>query len=130
MTTLFEAQRTIYTTLRNDTTLLGLVTGVFDAVPQGTAYPFVAIGELTEVDFATFDREGSENTMTIHIWSAYDGNAEILRILDRVNELLDGKELAMAGHHLVSIEYENGVTAHDQDYRHFVARYRLRVQEA
>jgi Protein of unknown function (DUF3168) len=130
MTTLYEAQRTIFATLANDATLRGLVTGVFDAVPAGTAFPYITIGELSESDFATFDREGSEDTITLHIWSEYRGNTQQLRILDRINELLDGANLTMTGQTLVSIAYENGVTVNEPELRHFVARYRLRIQEA
>jgi hypothetical protein len=129
MTTLYEAQRAIFATLNNDATLRGLITGVFDAVPDGTAFPYVSIGELTESDFATFDRDGSEATIAIHIWSDYRGNSQQLRILDRMNELLDGASLAMTGQTLVSITYDNGVTVNEPTLRHFVARYRLRIQE-
>lgn len=129
MSTLDSVQRTIFSTLANDSTLRGLVSGVFDEVPTGTSFPYITLGDMTEVGFNTFDRDGADTTITIHIWSKYRGNSEIFRILDRVNALLDGAALSTTPERLVKIEYENGVTSHEPETRHFVARYRLVLQE-
>jgi hypothetical protein len=111
----------------------GLSTAVYDEVPDGSAYPYVTIGDFTEVARNAFGRTGRELTMTLHIWSGYNGWAEAQSIASQVDGLLDHATFAVDGWGLVFCQLDFAQTlpqADDGSYRHLAARYRLFVQEA
>src|SRR5579885_3663887 len=85
----------IYTLLHGDATLQGLVTGVFDlgGVPENQAFPYVVLGESTELSFSaewgdTFDTRGYNNTLSVHLWDQARGFQRLYTILARMNVLL------------------------------------------
>ena len=61
-----------------------MVSGVFDHVPEGQAFPYVTIGESTAADFSTKTEAGQEHTITIHAWSRERGRKETKQILARI----------------------------------------------
>jgi hypothetical protein len=136
-TSLQVLQAAIYARLTTDVESGGLfdpsapmITGVLDDVPDGQGFPYITIGEATENAWSTMGRDGSNDTLTIHIWSSAPGFKEALTILDRLNVLLDGGVLEIDGHMHVGTLYESAETLRDPDgvTRHVVARYRVYVQ--
>jgi hypothetical protein len=129
---LTEIQQAIYSRLTGDATLMGKITGVFDQVPENQPFPYVTIGEYTSVPFRTMTRFGEEVTVTLHIWSQYNGFKEALDILDDMNRLLADKEdITVTGYDLVACFYEFSETLRDPDgmTRHVPVRYRFIVQK-
>lgn len=49
---------------------------VFDDAPEGEAYPYVTMGEVTARDWSDKFEPGQEVYSTIHIWSQYAGRKE------------------------------------------------------
>nr|BBH90139.1 hypothetical protein KTC_48900 [Thermosporothrix sp. COM3]BBH90204.1 hypothetical protein KTC_49550 [Thermosporothrix sp. COM3]BBH90269.1 hypothetical protein KTC_50200 [Thermosporothrix sp. COM3] len=133
MTSLGEIQRALYQRLTGDTTLMNLVKGIFDAssVPDVQTYPYVTIGEATEVPFHSFQRRGYEATVTLHIWSAAKGFKEAQAILARLNQILDQQSLQLATMTQVGCWYEFSESLNDpeEDVRHMPVRYRIETQE-
>lgn len=132
MTSLHNLQTAIYAELTGDEALMSMISGVFDAVPDGQALPYIVIGDATETPWSTFGRSGSDDVLTIHIWSQANGFKGALQVLDQLNALLDGGELEMSGHVHVGTLYEGAETLRDPDgvTRHAVARYRAYVQRS
>lgn len=130
-TSLNDIKAAIITLLRADGTLAALVSGVYDEVPQGTAYPYIAVGSMTEVRFNAFGKAGKDTTVTLHVWSQNAGFKEALAITDRVNVLLDNTALSVSGFNLVLCEHENTNTIIDPDgkTRQVAIGYRVIVQE-
>lgn len=126
-TVLPAIQQAIYSRLVNDAALMSMVTGVFDHVPEGQAFPFITIGEGTSVPFRTQTRFGEEVTVTMHIWSRYKGFAEALEILSELNRLLADKEIPVPGFGTAISMYEFSETLRDPDgvTRHVPVRYRF-----
>ncbi len=106
--------------------LAGGADGVRDHVPQGTAYPYVVIGEAKTKDFDTKTEQGMEQTLTIHSWSQYQGMMEVKQIMAEVTAALDRQSLALTGHRLVLLRFEFSETMLDPDglTRHGVQRFR------
>ncbi len=129
---LLELQKAVYSKLSGDAALMAKVTGVFDSVPDSQAFPYITIGEATEVPFSAFSSVGKESTLTLHIWSRYSGFKEALDVLKRVNELLDGATLTITGYALVDMSLEMSETLRDPDgvTRHVAARFRCLAREA
>ncbi len=130
-TSLNEVRVGILDTLKADGTLVALVTGVYGNVPQQTAYPYVVLGDMTEVPFNMFGKDGKESTITLHAWSQYVGFKEALSIIDRVNEVLDNAAIIVDGFTLVLCQHETTNTLIDPDgiTHHVTAGYRVTVQE-
>lgn len=126
-------QTAIYQRLKNDATLAGMVTGVYDYVPEGTAYPYVRIGDHLSIPDNTHDTYGREITTTIHIWTRSRGNAQGQAIAARIGELLDHRprDLAVAGHKVVSIrqEFDQVLPDPDPEVRHHILRFRIQTEQ-
>lgn len=132
MTALWNVQKAVLAKLEADTALMGLVTGVYDTPEGGTNFPYVTIGEATENPFNTFDKKGNEITLTLHIYSRYEGFKEGLQILERLNAVLDYQPLTVGSNSTVYCRYENSITMTDFDRitKHIPARYKVVVQSA
>ena len=123
----FALQTSIYSTLSNDNTLTSTLSAtVHDEVPQGTAFPYVQIGEETAIDYSTKDLVGGEYTVTIHVWSRYKGSKETKEIMDRVHTLLHDNSLSVTGFNLINLRFEFSDILKDPDgvTRHGVMRFR------
>lgn len=124
-------QSAIFSKLDGDATLSGLVTGVFDDVPEGTQYPYVVVGEAYGTPRNSHDRHGRRNIETLHIWSDYHGYSEVNSIADRVIKLLDHQALTVTGHDVVLAHYEFAQTVEDPDpdIRHLVLRFAFTTEQ-
>ena len=131
MTALGEIQNAIYSSLTGDPTIMGKITGVFDNVPGGQAYPYVVIGDAKELSVDTFSRCGREITETIHVWSEAQGFEEAINILGDINRLLDRANLTLTGFITVRCAYESAETLRDPDgvRRHVPVTYKILVEE-
>ena len=124
-------QVAIYQRLTGDAALAGLVTGVYDEVPEGTAYPYVRIGDHLSIDDNAHGQYGREIPSTIHIWTQARGNAQGQDIANRIVELLDHQHRALsallAGHRVVSIrcEFDQALKDPNPELRHHVLRFRI-----
>lgn len=120
-------QQAIYTRLSGDTELVTtLGAAVYDFVPDSAPFPYVTIGDVTEAPNDTMGRTGRDMTVTVHIWSQYAGNKQVMQIADRVDDLLDRWAVTVTGWNATHMLQEFFETFRDPDgkTRHGVARYR------
>ena len=128
----FALQQAIFSALDNATINDvdgNSITGVFDDVPENTAYPYVVIGEETATNIDTKDKDAHEHTLVIHVWSQYRGRKEIKNIMSSVYTTLHNASITVSGASLVNIrhEFENTLTEADGITRHGVMRFRAVV---
>ena len=123
-------QQALYTRLTSDAGLMADVTGVYDHVPEGAAFPYVVLGEATATPQGALDRYGRRSTVTLHVWSAYHGWSEALGIVDHLIRLLDLQTLTVAGHDFVAMRHEQTVTLRDpdEDLRHVACRFAIETE--
>ena len=127
---LFALQSRIYATLNGDSNLTStLGASIYDDVPQGSAYPFVSIGEEQSNEYGTMDLDGRDTALTIHVWSRYDGAKQTKDILDRIHTLLHDSSLSVTGFNLVNLRFEFSDIMRDPDgvTRHGVIRFRATI---
>lgn len=96
-----ELQKSIYQILSSDATLTGMVVGIFDRVTEGTATPYITIGEAEGRDWSTKTTRGMRYTLPVHAWSRHGGRKQAADILDRVYTLLHDASPALNGHALI-----------------------------
>jgi hypothetical protein len=124
-------QTALYTKLGGDATLSGLVTGVFDEVPEGTQTPYMVIGEAYATPRNSHDRHGRRTVETIHVWSDHLGFSEANTITDRIVGLLDHQPLTVTDHDVVLAHFEYDQTIRDPDpnLRHVVLRFAFTTEQ-
>jgi len=92
----FELQAAIFTALNGLTPPLASG-GVHAPAPQDNPLPYVEIGESDAVSADVQCREGLEETVTIHIWTAPGSNAPAKQIISRIRGTLHAKNLTVSG---------------------------------
>lgn len=123
----FAFQSALFTKLSTDSNLTStLGATVRDDFPDGTAYPFVQIGNDTAVDYSTKTEDGSEVTVNIDVWSRFRGSQEIKNIMDRIHSLLHNQDLTVSGTNLINLRFEFADAIRDPDgiTRHGIMRFR------
>jgi hypothetical protein len=123
---LLALQKAVYDRLR-----AGLPCPVYDEVPEGAEMPYVVLGEDTAVDWSTFLVPGVEVTQTLHVWSDYEGMAEVKQIIDQMVQALTGDPLIVEGFTVVVARLDMVEALRDPGgFRHGVVRFRFKVAEA
>lgn len=125
----FKLQKAVYDALVGDSALSGMITGVYDDVPEGTGFPYVVIGDDTAINIGSKTVDALEHTLTLHVWSQYRGRKEVKEIMSRVYEVLHDYSLTMTNSVLVNLRQEFETTLVDGDgiTRHGVMRFRAVV---
>lgn len=114
----------LYNALTSDQILMGMVSGVFDYVPEQVALPFILIGEGT-TNPGRF-KGTHEVKPLIRIFSEYDGFQEAAEIMARMNTHFEKKNLGVYGYKAVSFGPETSRTAVVEDsYREIQVQYRV-----
>ena len=93
--------------LKASTGLTPLVTGVFNDVPQGTAYPYVVVTAPTNRRQDTWGCLGSAALIDVKAVSQYRGDREAERILDQCIRTLNFEELSMSGHRMLGLAWDS-----------------------
>lgn len=126
----WDLQTAIYTALNGNVTGIDdAVIAVYDDVPEGSAYPYVILGEETTANNGSTTLDGIEHTLTIHVWSQYRGRREIKLIMQSCYDLLHNAAITVSGASLVNIRQEFSTTLAENDgiTRHGVMRFRVVV---
>ncbi|MDX3405525.1 DUF3168 domain-containing protein [Streptomyces sp. ME02-6977A] len=130
---MLPVQTALYARLKDDATLTGMISGVYDYVPEEAPYPFVVIGEALETPDDRHGGFGRQTVVTLHAWSRYQGYTQVLRIGARVTALLDHQPLTIPGldHIVTRFEFSQTLTDPEPpgDIRHLVLRYRVVTEQ-
>ena len=124
-------QEAVYNRLRATPAVVAAVTGIFDEVPQGQDYPYIAIGEDTVAEWDTDGIIGFEATLTLHTWSRVPGRKQCKEIMDKVHMSLHREVFDITGGIVVlsNVEFQETYLEADGVTRHGVQRVRLVIQE-
>ena len=131
----FELQKSVFGVLNsaNITDAAGsAITGVFDDVPEGTAYPNIVVGEESSNNISTKSLDMHEHTLTIHTWSQYRGLKDIKVIMKQIYDNLNDVSLSVSGGQAVNMKQEFLTTLVDADgiTRHGIMRFRAVVSDS
>jgi len=105
---------------------------VYDHVDNEAPFPFVAIGEDTEVDWSAKSEPGEEVTHTIHIYSRWQGMKEAKDIKDQVvRALTEDWELDLGDEFRIVLHRLDSANSfrEDEKTRHSVVRFRYLIEE-
>jgi len=96
-------------------------------------FPYIVIGDDTLAPFDTDDSTGASATVTLHVWSRYDGSAEVKLILGEIYTALNRQSgnLTAAGYSFIDALFEFGDVIREADgkTRHGVCRFRINMEK-
>jgi hypothetical protein len=104
-------QQALYTKLTGDGVLMGMVSGVYDAVPQRTVVPYVVIGDGETQILDGPAHSDTRVTLDIDVWTATDGRKTALTIMDRMYGLLHQSTMTVTGFTLIAMRCDAALTA-------------------
>jgi hypothetical protein len=118
----FTLQKAIFTAIAAAVT----PTPVYDAVPKGSAYPYVTVGEDVESEWDTKTDTGEDVDVVIHQWSRYQGRKEIKDLQSSIYTALHYQGLTLEHGAIVLLKWQSSETFMDEDgvTRHGVMRFR------
>lgn len=136
----WELQKAVVAKLEGDATLVALLVGgsqtILDNVPENQAMPYIEYGEHRSLEWDKTPTElsagyGKEHTISLHVWSGYEGKKQCAAIQARIDELLRDTSLALTGHTLATIRplSADAFTDPDGQARHGISLFRATTEE-
>lgn len=104
---IWALQEAVYQELSSDATLLALIPGIFQHVPQETALPYAVIVPQGTEDWSTSTKEGQQVQILVQMYMREAGSKKILEATQRVRELLHEMALSVTDFVLVSLRVED-----------------------
>lgn len=106
MTKLYEVQQAIYERLINDEELNEKITGIFDAVPDESPFPYIVLGRIYSEPSDTKTSKGWRVEQILDVWSASKGKKETISIIESIKNALE-EELSIDGVFVISQQLRN-----------------------
>lgn len=123
-----ELQKAIHAALAGDAALTGLLGGVrvYDQTPANVPFPYITFGRTSVYDWGTGTESGTEQLLTLHVWSKGRGKKETLELMEAISARLHDAGLALDGHALVNLRQEFSEVVFDEDLavHHGLLRFR------
>ena len=76
-------------------------TTYYNYIPDNATLPYIQIGGpigTRSASLGACDIEGQDNLVTIHIWSDYKGETEVLGMMDNICQAVTGTALSITGY--------------------------------
>lgn len=127
-TALFPFQSALYDRLKNDSSLAAVITDVYDNVPPNATMPYLLIGDDTSNDDSNKTQYGEELTITIHIWSEYEGTKESKQLMDLALQSVTSAPLVLDGFDCYFMRREMLEVLHEEDAGAYHGIMRLRFK--
>jgi len=132
---LFNAQSAVFTALAASgsiQSLIGSPPRLYDHVPPGAVFPYMAFGAIHVQPYDTKSEIGFEQIITLNIWSRYRGSKEAKDILQAAYDALHRAALSVSNEVFLSCEFHSADLALMDDgiTYHAAARFSLITQTA
>ena len=106
--------------------LMGGALRLHDEPPRAAEPVYAVFGEVTAADWSTDLDRGHEQDLALVVWSREGSARSGLAAAERFAAILDGAELALAGHRLVNVRVTAIAAARDERTR--LARVTVRLR--
>lgn len=116
-------QRALYQRLTTE-----LSVPVYDAVPMDTPYPYVTIDREVNSNISPISgRRRQQRLIYFSVWSDYQGQGEVRRILAQIDAALDERPLSLDEGRAVSVRVIASDTNREPDGRTYMGSATVRV---
>lgn len=124
---MMEVQRALYAKLTADGVLMGMISGVYDAVPQTAALPYVVIGDGDAECTPELAAQVTQCQWTIEVWTNASGRKSALTILNRLHGLLHQGDITLTGLTLIGVTVTRAQTQVDTEKERVFGLLELRL---
>ena len=101
---------------------------VFDAVPEGTPYPYVTLDrEFSSNSTPISGRDRQTRLFYLSVWSDYPGQAEVKRIMGEISSALNEKPLPLETGSVVSVRATRTEATREPDGKTYMGSVTLRI---
>ncbi len=105
-----------------------LTVPVFDAVPEGTPYPYVTLDyEVSGNTTPIYGRQRENRLFYLSVWSDFQGQMEVKRIMSEIYEALNEKPLHLEEGRAVSVRVIRSQTTREPDGKTYMGSVTLRI---
>lgn len=73
--------------------ILGSPARLYDSAPEDPVFPYLTYGPMRSVDISGDETDLISHQMTLHIWSRYEGRAEVFTSLNYIAQALNVADL-------------------------------------
>ena len=98
----WELQKAVYAKLTGDAGLMNKVTGVYDHVPQGAVFPYIALWEMHSKDRSNVSETLTQLRIKLAVYARERGSKTVFDIMAVVKTLLHQAALSVTGYTLHS----------------------------
>lgn len=111
-----ETQKKIYELLVSDANLTGLVSGIYDHVPQEDVdYPFVVIGMDEWTERSSHTTLGWTGALQVHVWYRGKGRRGLHEIMGQIDSTLHCSDLSANGWQGLDVRHNRSTTFTEDD---------------
>lgn len=110
-----ELQKAVFAALDDDATLSGLITGVYNHVPQGSALPYVSIAAIDSSPYQSLSSSGVEIKLQINIYSNDNGSKEVVGLANEVKRILHNTRPTLTGCEVIFLRNSRAVFSKASD---------------
>ncbi|WP_306118132.1 MULTISPECIES: DUF3168 domain-containing protein [unclassified Roseitalea] len=124
-----DLHRWLFAVLAADAALksdLGDPARIYDTVPPGRALPCLIIRRIEATDWSTADLAGEAFIVTVHVWSREDSRAELYRIADRAQAVIDAADPLAGSTRIVLASPLSKAFRRERDQHAFFGQLRFR----
>lgn len=101
-------QKAVYQALTGDVTLMTLISGVYDHVPEDSVLPYLAFGQSASRDVSNNSDAAERVRLELLAYSRSGGRKQALDMLERVHAVLHHQEPSPSGGwRIVSLQVES-----------------------
>lgn len=119
----FALQKAIYARLSAEVSA-----PTFDAVPENTPYPYVTLDREVNANITPIaGRRRKQHLLYLSVWSAYQGQAEVKRLLGEIDTALNERPLQLDEGRAVSVRVIASDTNREPDGRTYMGSATVRV---
>ena len=131
---LWPVQAAIYGVLAGNSALTAQLaegaSSVFDHVPQGSAFPYIVLGNSAAQPLETQSGGGCDSTVDIHAYSRALGMKEAKSVMAAVSDALHNQNFTVAGQRLVFCRLISHELRQEGETRHGISRFRIITEPA
>jgi len=104
-----------------------LTTPVYDHVPQGAAYPYVTIDQISGFGADYLSDRKTQKTIYLSVWSTYRGQKEVQTIMGQISDAMYNAKLTLSTGRAVIFRVVSTDTNRDQDGVTYMGQVRINV---
>jgi len=132
ISTLKDLKSGIYQRLSSDIELMKQVNDVAEDYEKGSKFPYIVIGSVNATEWSSKTSAGQEVSLTLHTWSDYPGDLEVLSIHPYILNSISNEPINVGDDLIISLarlDSEEVIPNPDKKTRQGILILRFKIME-